>query len=80
MSDSAHPISTRTTMRPVGEMKYEELVAELAAVAQSMDDGAIGIEEVAMLYTRASELHTTATQRLADVTARIAQLQGGSNS
>ena len=58
-------------------MTYEELVGELAAVTQSMDDGAIGIEEVALLYTRASELHATATKRLADVTARIEQLRNG---
>ncbi len=70
--------SPRTSLRRVDEMTYEELVGELAAVTQSMDDGAIGIEEVALLYTRASELHATATKRLADVTARIEQLRGGS--
>jgi exodeoxyribonuclease VII small subunit len=83
VSESASPTSAGTTeveRRLVGDMKYEELVAELAAVTQSMDSGAIGIEEVATLYTRASELHATATQRLADVTARIDQLQGGSGS
>lgn len=64
--------------RPVDSMTYEELVSELAAVTQSMDDGAIGIEEVALLYTRATELHATASKRLADVTARIEQLRGGS--
>jgi exodeoxyribonuclease VII small subunit len=84
VSESANPTSAGTSARvaprPVGEMKYEELVAELSAVTQSMDNGAIGIEEVAKMYRRASELHATATQRLAEVSARIEQLQGGSGS
>ena len=62
--------------RAVESMTFEELVVELESVAQSMDSGAIGIEAATNLYARASALHSAATQRLADVTARIDQLRG----
>ena len=62
--------------RPVTEMTFEELVEELETVAQAMDSGAIGIEAATTLYARAAELHSAASQRLVDVTARIEALRG----
>lgn len=54
---------------------FEDLIAELEAVAASMDRGEIGIEEAANLYERASALHREATARLAAVQERVSELR-----
>lgn len=58
---------------------FEELVTELERVASAMDRGDIGIEEAADLYERAAALHSAATQRLAGVQQRLAELRGAAS-
>ena len=65
--------------RPVATMSFEELLDELTHVTAEMDDGAIGIEQAADLYARASELHAAASTRLLGVRARLDELRGGAN-
>ena len=65
-----------SSFRAVSEMSFEELVEELVAVTAKMDDGSIGIEAAADLYTRASALHAAASARLVGVQARLDELRG----
>ena len=58
------------------DLTYEELVEALEELTRRMADGAIGIEEVVELYERAGRLHALATERLARVQERIADLAG----
>jgi exodeoxyribonuclease VII small subunit len=62
--------------QPVTDMTFEQIVAELESVAQTMDNGTIGIEAATELYARASELHAAARQRLVDVTSKVEALRG----
>ena len=56
---------------------YEELVEALEDLTRRMADGAVGIEEAVELYEQAGRLHAQATERLAQVQARIDRLAGG---
>ena len=61
-------------MSDLGSMSYEELIEALEALTEQMASGAIGIEEAADLYERATLLHRAAAERLAAVEERIARL------
>ena len=63
------PVSDPTTPRT-----FEQLVDELEATIARMASGGLGIEEVTDLYERAGRLHAEATERLAAISARIANL------
>ena len=54
-----------------GEATFEELMAELEAVTARLAAGDIGIEAAADLYERAERLHALASERLAQVRARV---------
>ena len=54
---------------------FEELVGELEQVARAMDAPELGIEEAADLYERAGALHRAASDRLAQVQARLESLR-----
>ncbi len=75
-SMSTSNMSTSTAGRPLEQMTFEELVAELETVALAMDRGDIGIEEAADLYVRAGALHSAAADRLTNVQQRLAALRG----
>jgi exodeoxyribonuclease VII small subunit len=55
-------------------LTYEQLVEALEVLTNRMAAGDIGIEEVADLYERAGRLHAAASDRLAQVRARIEAL------
>jgi exodeoxyribonuclease VII small subunit len=55
-------------------LTYEQLVEALEMLTNRMAAGDIGIEEVADLYERAGRLHAAASDRLAQVRARIEAL------
>jgi len=55
-------------------MSYEQLVEALEALTENMADGQIGIEEAVELYEQAGRLHALASDRLAEVQARIDRL------
>lgn len=53
------------------ERTFEELVAELEQVTETLAAGDVGIEAAADLYERARRLHTLASERLARVQERV---------
>lgn len=55
-------------------LTYEELVEALETLVERMADGQIGIEAAVELYEQAGRLHALATDRLAQVQARIDRL------
>ena len=80
MSNAMQGAGETNDRRQLADMTFEELVAELEAVAQAMDRGDIGIEAAADLYGRAGELHAAAAERLGRVQRRLATLRGENNS
>ena len=62
------------------EPTFEELMAELEAVTARLAAGDIGIEAAADLYERAERLHARASERLAQVRARVEGLTGPAQS
>ena len=73
---SSNPASNAASSNDFTHRTFEDLVTELEGVAMAMDRGEIGIEEAADLYERASALHAAATDRLAGVQRRLAELRG----
>ena len=57
-----------------GDRKFEDLMAELEEVTETLAAGDLGIEAAADLYERAQRLHALATERLAEVQQRIERL------
>jgi exodeoxyribonuclease VII small subunit len=53
---------------------FEELMAELEAVTDRLASGELGIEVAAALYEQAERLHLLASERLAQVQARVERL------
>jgi exodeoxyribonuclease VII small subunit len=53
---------------------FEELMAELEAATERLATGELGIEAATELYERAERLHALATERLAQVQARVESL------
>jgi exodeoxyribonuclease VII small subunit len=53
---------------------FEDLMTELEAVAERLAAGDLGIEAAADLYEQAERLHALATERLAQVQARVEAL------
>jgi exodeoxyribonuclease VII small subunit len=53
---------------------FEELMAELEQVTDTLATGELGIEAATDLYERAQRLHALATRRLAQVQERIDRL------
>jgi exodeoxyribonuclease VII small subunit len=53
---------------------FEELMTELEAITEQLAAGDLGIEAAADLYERAEKLHSLATDRLAQVKARVDKL------
>lgn len=53
---------------------FEELMAELEAVTDRLASGELGIEMAAVLYEQAERLHRLASERLAQVQARVERL------
>jgi exodeoxyribonuclease VII small subunit len=53
---------------------FEELMTELEAVTDRLATGELGIEAAAELYEHAERLHAQATERLAQVQARVERL------
>lgn len=58
----------------LGSLSYEALVALLEDLTRQMASGDVGIEEAALLYEQAGLVHRAATERLANVTARLAAI------
>lgn len=56
------------------KMTFEELMTELEAATERLATGELGIEAAAELYERAERLHALATERLAQVQARVESL------
>jgi exodeoxyribonuclease VII small subunit len=56
------------------ERSFEDLVGELEAVTDRLATGELGIEAATDLYERAELLHRLASDRLAQVTERVARL------
>jgi exodeoxyribonuclease VII small subunit len=57
-----------------GGRTFEQLMAELEEVTERLATGELGIEDAAELYERAQKLHAWATERLAQVQARVEAL------
>ena len=55
-------------------LTYEELVELLEDLTRRMASGDVGIEEASELYERAGMVHGAASERLAQVRARIERL------
>jgi exodeoxyribonuclease VII small subunit len=53
---------------------FEQLMAELEQVTDTLATGELGIEAATDLYERAQKLHALATRRLAQVQERIDRL------
>lgn len=53
---------------------FEELMEDLETVTAKLAAGDLGIEAAADLYARAEQLHALATERLAQVRARVESL------
>ena len=53
---------------------FEDLMTELETVTERLAAGDLGIEAAADLYERAERLHALATERLAQVQARVEAL------
>jgi exodeoxyribonuclease VII small subunit len=53
---------------------FEELMAALESVTERLAAGDLGIEAAADLYAEAERLHALASQRLAQVQARVEAL------
>jgi exodeoxyribonuclease VII small subunit len=53
---------------------FEELMADLEAVTDRLASGELGIEVAAALYEQAERLHVLASERLAQVQARVERL------
>jgi exodeoxyribonuclease VII small subunit len=57
-----------------GPRTFEELMTALEAVTERLAAGDLGIEAAADLYAEAEQLHKLASQRLAQVQARVEAL------
>lgn len=58
----------------LAELTFEQLVTRLEELTRAMASGEVGIEEAAGLYEEAGRVHQAATERLAQVQARLAGL------
>lgn len=68
-------MTTPPASTPSGDGRtFEELMAELEEITARLAAGDLGIEAAADLYEKASALHAQATERLAQVRARVEQL------
>lgn len=59
---------------PDAARSFEDLMAELEQVTETLAGGDLGIEAAADLYERAQHLHALAADRLAQVQQRIERL------
>jgi exodeoxyribonuclease VII small subunit len=59
---------------PEESRTFEELMSELEAVTERLAVGDLGIEAAADLYAEALRLHALASERLAQVQARVEAL------
>ena len=57
--------------RPADGRTFEELMTELEEITAKLAAGDLGIEAAADLYERAERLHSLATEKLAQVRARV---------
>ena len=60
--------------QPDAGRSFEDLMAELEQVTETLAGGDLGIEAAADLYERAQHLHALAAERLAQVQQRIEKL------
>jgi exodeoxyribonuclease VII small subunit len=59
---------------PVDNRTFEELMTELETVTERLAAGDLGIEAATDLYEQALRLHALASERLAQVQARVEAL------
>ena len=59
---------------PDANRSFEDLMAELEQVTETLASGELGIEAATDLYERAQRLHALATDRLVQVQQRIERL------
>jgi exodeoxyribonuclease VII small subunit len=59
---------------PVDSRTFEELMTELETVTERLAAGDLGIEAATDLYEQALRLHALASERLAQVQARVEAL------
>ena len=57
-------MSDETTAKPVSEMTFEEAMAELERVVDTLERGDVALEESIRLYERGAELKTHCEARL----------------
>lgn len=71
---AADPMSDQPSPEGRDGRTFEDLMTELEAVTERLAAGDLGIEAAADLYEQAERLHTLATERLAQVQARVEAL------
>jgi exodeoxyribonuclease VII small subunit len=67
-------VSDAQRQDPDAGRSFEDLMAELEQVTETLASGELGIEAAADLYERAQHLHGLASDRLAQVQQRIERL------
>lgn len=60
------------TARPVSEMSFEEAMAELKAVVDTLDGGEATLEESIQLYTRGADLKKRCEAKLREAEEKVA--------
>ena len=75
-SDS-DPAVSADPAQGIAALKYEEAVAELERIVQTMESGDLPLEESIAAYRRGSELLTHCQQQLSDAESKIQVLESG---
>jgi exodeoxyribonuclease VII small subunit len=68
---------TDTTTVDLAAKPFDELIAELQRIVQSLEAGNLPLEESIQLYRRGLELHAACEARLKDAELTISQLGRG---
>jgi exodeoxyribonuclease VII small subunit len=76
----ATPAAAESAAAPAAELAnrpFDELIAELQRIVQSLEAGNLPLEESIRLYRRGLELHAACEARLKDAELTISQLGRG---
>jgi exodeoxyribonuclease VII small subunit len=65
--------------RPVGELSFEEALAELEGVVARLESGDVPLEESIALYARGADLRRHCEDKLKAAEARVAEITQGPN-
>lgn len=67
-------MADKTKPKPVGEMSFEEALAELERIVSGLEAGTVPLEQSIAMYTRGAELQERCSELLKSAEARIEKI------